>query len=160
MSDPAPSGFVFPLPNPTAPAGDAKLDKRDVGWGADEVKLAKALDAKPPWSENGEAPVAAANGDGVAAEVDVVLSFSPGFSSTGFKVLKIDVPPPMAPNGDFSELAKAANPEEANADADVVGLGFSSLELESLDLEVCRLAKGEAAEVFANGFGRDAYILC
>jgi hypothetical protein len=79
---------------------------------------------------------------------------------------KVDEPPPKpelvppakpplllvaeaeAPNGDFSEDAKADKPEEAKAEVDVVVVvledGFSG------DFGDLKLPKGEAADVFAN----------
>lgn len=57
----------------------------------------------------------------------------------------------MAPNGDCSELANAASPDEANAEADVVDLGFCfSFDFESASLGGFKLPNGEEAEVFEN----------
>jgi hypothetical protein len=62
---------------------------------------------------------------------------------------------PRVPKGDFSDPEWAANPDAANADDDVCGCSFGSsfsgLEADlKTDLDVSRLANGDAADVFPN----------
>lgn len=161
----APKGFAgLLLPSTLGPAGDAKLDSPPDF--APPKPPPKPLPKVPPPNDPKPDLPDAANGEAPRPELGEAKLPSLGASDVASApkpeedVLDDD---PSAPKGDFSELANAAKPDDANAEVDVSGdLDFSVL----FDVDgglspedgfaVARLANGETEEVLAKPLFADS----
>lgn len=142
------------------PTGEAKLVKPPPALTVEQKPLDEALPPNPDpravkpdvlVAAKGEGPLAAENlgADGVG-EAGLNGDLKTDDASVELR----------APNGDRSEPEKAAKPDEANAEAEVIWAGllnsFFSVEA-SKGFGDARDANGETVDVFEKGLGRDAY---
>jgi hypothetical protein len=141
------------------PPGEAKLVKPPPALKVEQKPLGRALPPKPDPRAAKPDVLVAAKGEGPLAAANLGVD---GLSETGlngdWKTDGALVELPRVPNGDCSELAKAAKPDEANAEAEVTWAGllnFSFSVEASEGFGDARDANGETADVFEKGFGRE-----
>jgi hypothetical protein len=161
-SDPspdAPKGFTCEeLLRTLEVPGEAKLVNPDPIVPADAKPLPKP--PLPPIPEPRlanpvEVPVFA-KGDGPEeAAKPAEAGFSPDVAEAVLKTDGALAVLPRAPKGDWSDPAKEARPDEANADDEVVRGDLKDRSLSSGDLEPASDTNGETADVFMNALGKD-----